>query len=107
MLRCIAWIQNWYLSLNLFVDGSTNEEVVIRQKYSSRLFVCLFTTTVILLIFYSSLENHTSSVTVHNPSYKTFLSLDSKYSETLNCPCTTTAVEYTKFIQANFTLHQV
>lgn len=107
MHRWIVGIQSWFLSLNFFVDGSTNEETIRKQKFSTKLFIILFTTSLIILVFYSALENQATLVTISNPSYATFELLSQLYLQTLNCPCVNSATEYSKSIQSNFTLHQV
>lgn len=107
MFRWIAGIQEWFLSLNLFIDGSTDDETIKKQKQSSRLFLVSLIASVILLVLYSSLEIHKDLFTIQNPSYDTFSSLKQKYSDILSCPCSNTVVNLTKYIQVDYILHQV
>jgi hypothetical protein len=44
---------------------------------------------------------------VDNPTHDTFEALHKKYSKTLICPCSNTAVQFSKFVNFQTTFHQV
>lgn len=60
-----------------------------------------------VLLFFISLSTETVTITVSNPSLITYNNLQVLYSNTLRCPCSTTAIPYERFISLSPVLHQV
>lgn len=80
----------------------------LRGMYATFTYVILLATCVAILIFYSLLAIQTHSVTILKPSLSTFEELQSAYSDTLNCPCSTLAVSHRNiFIFSDPVYHQV
>lgn len=97
----------WFKQLNIFENGVTDAKVVRQQRWSTRLYMVLFITLVIVFAARGGTEKQIIEVAVSDPSYDTFQSLQKKYPNTLKCPCTNIAVEYQSFIQIQPIFHQV
>ncbi|CAF0930761.1 unnamed protein product, partial [Adineta steineri] len=98
-----------FLNLNLFPSRPTTiDEYRLRnQRISTRLFIFLLTISLCILLLYTSLINITEIVNVKTPSIKEYTELYNSYSETLACECTQISINYKKFIQIQYTLHQI
>ncbi|CAF0949480.1 unnamed protein product [Adineta ricciae] len=72
--------------------------LIERQCFATRVFVIFF--IIILLIVINVLAFNVSvySLTIPFPSESTFESLQRKYSSKLSCPCSQTAVSFSKFL---------
>lgn len=93
--------------MNLFESGSTDIEVIKHERWSTRVNIVLLVAILCIIATYTGLGNQTTYVIVKNPSYKTFLSLESMYPNTLQCPCSVIAIKYDTFVQLQPTFHQV
>ncbi|CAF4005509.1 unnamed protein product, partial [Adineta steineri] len=98
-----------FLNLNLFpsVPPAINEHQLRNQRISTRLFISLLIISLSILLLYTSLINITETVNVKAPSIIKYEELYNSYSETLTCECTQISINYEKFIQIQYTLHQV
>ena len=56
-----------------------------------------------VLVLYTSLAIVTHTVTVKQPTVNVYTELQTKYSQTLVCPCTQIAIDYEQFIS----FHQI
>ncbi|CAF1587252.1 unnamed protein product, partial [Adineta steineri] len=99
----------FFLNLNLFpsVPPTTHEHQLRNQRISTRLFIFLLTILLFILLLYTSLINITETVNVKAPSIIEYEQLYNSYSQTLTCECTQVSIKYEKFIQIQYTLHQV
>ncbi|CAF4010727.1 unnamed protein product [Adineta steineri] len=77
------------------------------QRIITRLFIILMIITLSLLILYTSLTIITETVTVKQPTINVYTELQTKYSQTLVCPCTQITLDYEKFISFHPTFHQI
>lgn len=100
-------IQNYFVHMNLFYSGSNVEEVIQREKWSTRIYIALFIKTIFILFLLICFGNEAKMVTVKNPSYAMFNALQQQYPDTLQCPCSTISLPYSKFIQIKPKYHQV
>ncbi|CAF1018049.1 unnamed protein product [Adineta steineri] len=80
--------------------------VSLKFKHRSRNASVHFGSIIVLLLF-NSLSTHTDTVTIPNPSLIMYKDLQTLYSATLNCPCSTKAISYRSFVSLSPTLHQV
>ncbi len=101
--------KHYLTTFNLFpsVTPSTDEHELGTQRISTRLFILIFITSLVVLLFYTSLIRSTKSITVKAPSFDQYSKLNSTYSQTLTCPCSQISTKYGKFIHVEYTLHQV
>jgi hypothetical protein len=60
-----------------------------------------------VLILYTSLTIVTQTVTIKQPTVNVYTDLQTKYSQTLICPCTNISINYEEFISFHPTFHQV
>jgi hypothetical protein len=60
-----------------------------------------------VLVLYTSLTIVTQTVTIKQPSVNVYTDLQTKYSQTLICPCTNISINYEQFISFHPTFHQV
>ncbi|CAF4104333.1 unnamed protein product [Adineta steineri] len=94
---------------NLFpsIPPSTDEHQLRNQRISTRIFTILLTLSLTVLILYTSLVNVTKTIYINSPTIIQYSQLYSTYPQTLTCACTQVSVNYDKFIQVNYTLHQI
>ncbi|CAF1042285.1 unnamed protein product [Adineta steineri] len=97
------------LNLNLFpsVPPTIDEYQLRNQRISTRLFIILLTISLSILLLYTSLIHITQTVNVKEPSITEYKQLYNSHSQTLTCECTQISINYEKFIQIQYTLHQV
>ncbi|CAF0736565.1 unnamed protein product [Adineta steineri] len=97
------------INLNLFpsVPPTTDEHQLRNQRISTRLFILLLIISLSILLLYTSLINITQTVNVKSPSIEEYSQLYNSYSQTLTCGCTQISINYDKFIQIQYTLHQI
>ncbi|CAF1042229.1 unnamed protein product [Adineta steineri] len=98
-----------FLNFNIFasVPPTTNEHQLRNQRISTRLFIILLIILLSILLLYTSLINITQTVNVKAPSIQEYEQLYNSYNQTLTCECTQVSINYEKFIQIQYTLHQV
>ncbi|CAF0767800.1 unnamed protein product [Adineta steineri] len=102
-------IKNFLRKLNLFpsIPPSTNETDLRNQRISTRLFIIALVFSIIIVITYNSLIYVTMIGNINSPNLKKYLDLYSQYPQTLTCPCTNITIKYEKFLEINYTLHQL
>lgn len=106
-LALLTCIRRWLINLNLFETGRPEIEAIRHERWSTRIYIILLLGILYFLVIYKGLTNETSYITLKNPSQAVFESLEKKYPDTLNCPCSTIAIKYQEFVQMQPTLHQV
>ncbi len=101
--------KQWLQNLNLFpsVPPSTDEYDLCTQRISTRVFIFLFTVSLMILLFYTSLKKITKTISVKEPPFIQYKQLYSTYSLSLTCPCAKISINYEEFVHIEYTLHQV
>lgn len=107
MILVLARFRRWLVELNLFENGSTDVEVIRQERWSSRANILLLLMILCCIAIYVGFDNQTTRVTVKNPTYDMFLSLQEKYLATLKCPCSKIGIKYETFLQLKPSYHQV
>jgi hypothetical protein len=74
---------------------------------STRIYLLVLGLSITNLIIFTSLQIDIQSITVENPSRKTFEDLHNKYSTTLQCPCSQIAINYGSFVSLSPKYHPV
>jgi hypothetical protein len=99
----------FFLNLNLFpsVPPTTDEHQLRNQRFATRLFIFLLTISLCVLFLYTSLIDITETVNVKVSSIEQYSQLYNLHSQTLTCDCTQISINYEKFIQIQYTFHQV
>lgn len=99
------------IHFNIFLDIKTFQEqnhMKIRdQVLATRLYLHLFSVSLIVLVFYSSLTTKMISVTVFDPSLDTYDRLYTAYSNTLSCSCRTVTAAFATFMSMEYVQHPV
>jgi hypothetical protein len=67
--------------------------------------LCILISALIILALYRTISSYTFSKRIKNPSQVTFERLYSQYGNILNCPCNQIAMDYSEFVQIEFTFH--
>ncbi len=108
---CEFWrkLKEYLRNLNFFpsVPPSTDRYKIQTQRISTRLFIIIFSISLVILLLYTSLIRVTETVSVEAPTLIEYANLNSTYSPTLTCPCSKVSINYGKFLHVDHTLHQV
>ncbi|CAF1549821.1 unnamed protein product [Adineta steineri] len=98
-----------FLNFDIFpsAEPTIDEHQLRNQRISTRLFIILLTISLSILVLYTSLVHITGTVNVKTPSIQEYEQLYNSYNQTLTCECTQISINYEKFIQIQYTLHQV
>ena len=102
-------LTTYILELNFFPSNppSTDEHHLQNQRISTRLFIIVLTTSLVILLIYNATLVTTHTYTMKTPTLQQYEQLLSKYSQTIVCPCKNISISYMKFLHINYTLHQV
>ena len=106
-MQILFRLHRWLTDLNLFESGSTEQETVEEERWSTRFYTVAMLTSIVILIAYTALGTRVVNVTVKNPSHAVFEDLQSKYPATLKCPCSHIAIEHQAFFNLEPEFHQV
>lgn len=96
-----------FIELNFFKSGVNEVEIVRQERWSTRVYLLLLISALVVLIIYTALGIQTIHVIVNDPSFDEFQTLQLKYAETLRCPCSQIAVKYKSFLRIQPTYHPV
>ncbi len=102
-------IKHYLQNLNFFSSkpSSTDENELRTQRISTRLFIIIFFASLVVLLLYNLLITDTKIMKIETPSFAQYTHLNLTYSHTLKCPCSKISINYRKFLQIEYTLHQV
>jgi hypothetical protein len=94
--------------LNLFYHQRKSSVLTFQKEVrATRLYVLLFCSIFIVLLFYNILAEETVTVNVPSPTQTTYEQLSSLFASSLQCPCSQISIPYSSFVELNGTLHQV
>ncbi|CAF1094407.1 unnamed protein product [Didymodactylos carnosus] len=101
-------LKDRFQELNFFsgIEEKTAHDVR-NQHLSTRIFLVLFTSALVVLVLYTSVEPITVTKTVQQPNFSTYKQLNAHYTQTLVCPCKTITIPYDNFISFDPKYHQV
>ena len=102
-------LKNKIQTFNLFKDiEKTEEEDLKSQRISTWIFLILLFLSIFSILAYASLSNVTKTIVIQKPKITAYKELQSKYPNTLVCPCQQVLNEYSTFI-ISFTakFHQI
>lgn len=102
------WLQK-LSQLNLFpsLPPATDEPQIKTELISTRLYVLLITSLILILIIYSARRALEKTETIVWPTVKEYRSLYDSHSATLACPCTSISIDHSAFIKLSPSFHQV
>ena len=97
--------------LNLFVTPETRNsmdiELIHDQILSTRIYIVLLTTIVIVIALFTVLRPIPIAETVAKPSLDTYLKLENTHASSLSCLCRQPTVSYASFFSIEPVFHQV
>lgn len=97
--RMFISLKNIILTLNLFKSkNKRSNEQRYRQRIATRIFIILLSCSLTILILFVSLDNSLHTRTIQNPTIDQYSAFFQRYSDSVQCPCTTISVEYQDFI---------
>ncbi|CAF4061530.1 unnamed protein product [Adineta steineri] len=91
---------------NIFDSRSLDPLVIRREILSTRLYIVLII-SLIILTTYTSLSNRIENKTVISPSQSIYENLQQKYANSLQCSCTKISIPYGSFVKIVPLFHQV
>ncbi|UJR29415.1 hypothetical protein I4U23_010627 [Adineta vaga] len=93
------------VQLNLYKDKESFS--FFQQISATRIFVVLFTLSILILLISTGINSQTYVVTISSPSLTNFEELSMKYPSTFSCPCSQISIPYKKFLTFNPEYHQI
>ena len=93
--------------LNLFKSQSTDEHVIRLQRLSTWVYLILLSIAMLTLIVYATFSPRTNQLKIFQPSEDQFKEFYKKYPDTLQCPCSQFAIQYSDFTHLRVKLHEV
>lgn len=108
LLNVIQFLRHYLIKLNLFPSypPSTDRYQLRAEVVSTRLFIVIFTLSIIILVYTSAVPN-TQIFTLSKPDYDKYKDLFSQHSSTLRCPCSRITTSYETFIDVVYSFHPV
>ncbi len=96
-------------NLNFFktIETEQSQEIRHHQIISTRLYIILWITSVIILSIYTGVSKKTITILVNSPSMNVVNELQQNNFDELTCPCSKINIPFESFTLLNFTLHQV
>jgi hypothetical protein len=92
-------LKNKIQTINLFKDiEETEEENLKNQRISTWIFLILLVLSILSLLIYASVTNVAKTMVIQRPQITVYKDLQSKYPNTLVCPCQQTLNKYSTFI---------
>jgi hypothetical protein len=100
------------IEMNLFQLYSFGKNVdqftrIRLGRFTTRLYICLYAMGLIILALYTSIEQRTLTTKVFNPSLSVVQQLQTKYIDTMECPCTRASIPINEFVRVQPHFHQV
>ena len=102
-------IRSEIIELNLFRtrDERNNLYDLQTSKIATRAFLVVTTLCVMILSIYTTAMIRSQTIVIQDPSQTTFKDLQSKYSNTLKCPCNRIAIKFESFTHLYPRYHSV
>ncbi|CAF4074750.1 unnamed protein product [Adineta steineri] len=91
------------IELNLFESAppSTNETILLQQRYTTRFYIIMLFLSLIILIVFKSIIPQIIYVRIKSPTLDDFIRLEKQYYKTLHCPCEQIIIKYENLIRVN------
>ncbi|CAF1170349.1 unnamed protein product, partial [Didymodactylos carnosus] len=84
-----------------------NEERRYYELLSTRFYILILILSLIILVLYISVIDHTQTVIIKSPTLKQYTLLYEQHSSTLLCGCTKISILYSKFLQLLPERHEI
>ena len=93
--------------MNLFSSGSNQDEIIRRERISTRIYIAVLVVSILIIIIYTTVPVNTVTETVNNPNLMQYEQLMKTYRSALHCSCSQIAVLYQTFVKVDVTYHQI
>ncbi|CAF2727328.1 unnamed protein product [Rotaria sp. Silwood2] len=105
----MAWnrLQKYCLELNVFATGSNDIQIILHQRWSTRVYIVLFAVVLIVVGTIAGFDVRSIDKIVYSPSQSQFIKLVEKYPKTLRCPCSKIGIAYETFVHTHVKFHHV
>ncbi|CAF4144895.1 unnamed protein product [Adineta steineri] len=103
--RLFNFLKSHLCRLNLFNTASEDETIIQNERRSTRLYLVLLVTSMIMFLVYYSAALYTEDGFIPSPSLDEYYRIQKEAS--LQCPCTNIAVKYEVFAEVVPTYHQL
>ncbi|CAF1672886.1 unnamed protein product, partial [Didymodactylos carnosus] len=84
-----------------------NEELRYYELLSTRFYILILILSLIILVLYISVIDHTQTVIIKSPTSKQYTLLYEQHSSTLLCRCKKLSILYSKFLQLLPERHEI
>ncbi|CAF0838670.1 unnamed protein product [Adineta steineri] len=103
--RLFNFLKSHLYRLNLFNTASEDETIIQNERRSTRLYLVLLVTSMMIFLAYYSAALYTEDIFIPSPSLIEYDRIPKEAS--LQCPCTNIAVKYEVFTEVVPTYHQL
>ncbi|CAF0890659.1 unnamed protein product [Adineta steineri] len=108
----IKLLSTTLIELNIFSTrdfGSNTDQITAKRygRWATRLYIVLFLSCLIILIFYTIIRPATLTKTFDQPSFIRYTHLKKTYGSKLKCPCSKIASTYDKFLEIKPIFHLI
>ncbi|CAF3909696.1 unnamed protein product, partial [Adineta steineri] len=103
--RLFNFLKSRLFRLNLFNTASEDETIIQNERRSTRLYLVLLVTSMIVFLVYYSAALYTEDIFILSPSLDEYDRIQNETS--LQCPCTNITVKYEVFAEIVPTYHQL
>lgn len=93
--------------MNLFDNDATEVEILQKQLWSTRLYLILLSTSLFVIVFYTTVITDVTTTIVSTPNETQFKSLIELNANQLICPCSQISIHHEKFFNVSTTFHQI
>ena len=93
-------------NMNMFAK-SANEHDIYKGRLATRLFLFVLIVLLSILLLYTSLINIKQLIIISKPTMNQYVQLNSKYSQTLTCPCSQISMNYKEIIEMSYKFHEI
>lgn len=95
------------MKYNLFDDESTSIELIQKQRWSTRIYLCLLVLSVLIIVSHTVLLKETTMKLILTPTQTQFTDLVESHVDQLQCPCSLIAIPNENFLNVRTKIHQV
>ncbi|CAF1470536.1 unnamed protein product, partial [Adineta steineri] len=110
--KLIKLLSTTLIELNIFSTrdfGSNTDQITAKRygRWATRLYIILFLSCLIILIFYTTIRSHNLTKTFDQPSFIRYTHLKEIYGSKLKCSCSKITSAYDKFLEIKPEFHSV
>ncbi|CAF4024878.1 unnamed protein product [Adineta steineri] len=110
--KLIKLLSTSLIELNIFSTpdfGSSTDQITAKRygRWATRLYIILFLSCLIILIFYTIIRPHSLTKTFDQPSFIRYTHLKKTYGNKLKCSCSKIALTYDQFVEIKPEFHPI